>query len=311
LTRYLTFLAAFFTFLRANLALQPSAMSNVSTPLLEPVGVNQGLTTQTSPSPLAKHVAHANEDSSPQPQTNLDDIPPLSLDVLTTRNDKVEALKLVADSIAQQRQRASLGLVFHPLLVSGLVASLALTYQVAWAKKPQPQRDLGIALALFSGVVMAYLLAIRYFTSGYIQIAESMGWDWLVSPDTGDEDVVIGTRFGSELIGALFLRVEPPSSSHRGKRRGTLRGGKGVIRAWTTKLRYRGKGVGADMLQEAVRVTRERCGRDAEVGFAAEHANSQMVLPEMFNKPFRKGERKAAGALEKAVAELEGGRRKR
>jgi hypothetical protein len=306
-------LAAFFTFLRANLALQPSAMSNVSTPLLEPVGVNQGLATQTSPSPLAEHVTRANEDpKSPQPQTNLDDIPPLSLDVLTTRDDKVEALKLVADSIAQQRQRASLGLVFHPLLVSGLVASLALTYQVVWAGKPQPQRDLGVALALFSGVVMAYLLAIRYFTSGYIQIAESLGWNWLVSPDTGDEDVVIGTRFGSELIGALFLRLEP-TSSHRGKRRGTLglRGGKGVIRAWTTKLRYRGKGVGADMLQEAVRVTREKCGRDAEVGFAAEHANSQMILPEMFNKTFRQGERKAAGALEKAVAEWEGGRRKR
>lgn len=303
---------AFFTFLRANLALQPSAMSNVSTPLLEPVGVNQGLTTQTSPSPLSKHVTHASEDSSSRPQANLDDIPPLSLDVLTTRNDKVEALKLVADSIAQQRQRASLGLVFHPLLLSGLVASLALTYQVAWARKPQPQRDLGVALALFSGVVMAYLLAIRYATTGYIQIAESLGWDWLVSPDTADEDVVIGTRFGSELIGALFLRLEP-SSGHRGKRRGTqtMRGGKGVIRAWTTKLRYRGKGVGADMLQEAVRVTRERCGRDAEVGFAAEHANSQMVLPEMFNKPFRNGERKAAGALEKAVAEWEGGRRKR
>lgn len=315
LTRYLTFLAAFFTFLRANLALQPSAMSNVSTPLLEPVGVSQGLAPQTSSSPLAKHVTHTNEESSPQPQANLDDIPPLSLDVLTTRNDKVEALKLVADSIAQQRQRASLGLVFHPLLVSGLVASLALTYQVAWARKPQPQRDFGIAMTLSAGVVMAYLLAIRFFTSGYIQIAESLGWDWLVSPDTGDEDVVIGTRFGSELIGALCLRLEPASglASHPRKRKGSqnLRGGKGVIRAWTTKLRYRGKGVGADMLQEAVRVTRERCGRDAEVGFAAEHANSRMVLPEMFNKTFRNGERKAAGALEKAVGEWEAGRRKR
>lgn len=309
---------AFFTFLRANLALQPSAMSNVSTPLLEPVGVSQGLAPQPSSSPLANHVTHANEESSPQPQANLDDIPPLSLDVLTTRNDKVEALKLVADSIAQQRQSASLGLVFHPLLLSGLVASLALTYQVAWARKPQPQRDLGIAMTLFAGVVMAYLLAIRFATSGYIQIAESMGWDWLVSPDTGDEDVVVGTRFGDELVGALVLRLEPGSGPagghHARKRRGGqngLRGGKGVIRAWTTKLRYRGKGVGADMLQEAVRVTRERCGRDAEVGFAAEHANSRMVLPEMFNKPFRNGERRAAGALEKVLGEWEGARRKR
>lgn len=312
-------MAAFFTFLRANLALQPSAMSNVSTPLLEPVGVSQGLAPQPSSSPLAKHVTHASEDSSPQPEANLDDIPPLSLDVLTTRNDKVEALKLVADSIAQQRQRASLGLIFHPLLLSGLVASLALTYQVAWARKPQPQRDFGVAMTLFAGVVMAYLLAIRFATSGYIQIAESLGWDWLVSPDTGDEDVVIGTRFGGELVGALVLRLEPSSGggSHhhharkRSRGQNQLRGGKGVIRGWTTKLRYRGKGVGADMLQEAVRVTRERCGRDAEVGFAAEHANSRMVLPEMFNKPFRNGERKAAGALERVVGEWEGGRRKR
>lgn len=294
-------------------------MSNVSTPLLEPVGVSQGLAPQTSSSPLAKHVTQANEESSPQPQANLDDIPPLSLDVLTTRNDKVEALKLVADSIAQQRQRASLGLIFHPLLLSGLVASLALTYQVIWARKSQPQRDVGVAMTLFAGVVMAYLLAIRFATSGYIQIAESLGWDWLVSPDTGDEDVVIGTRFGSELVGALVLRLEAGSSGSGGhhhsrkKSRGqnSLRGGKGVIRAWTTKLRYRGKGVGADMLQEAVRVTRERCGKDAEVGFAAEHANSSMVLPEMFNKPFRSGERKAAGALERVLGELEGARRKR
>ncbi|KAJ0115321.1 hypothetical protein J7T55_012598 [Diaporthe amygdali] len=303
---------AFFTFLRANLALQPSAMSNVSTPLLEPVGVSQGLAPQSSSSPLANHVTHANEESAPEPEVNLDDIPPLSLDVLTTRNDRVEALKLVADSIAQQRQRASFGLVSHPLLVSGLVAALGLTYQVAWARKSQRERDFGIALTLFAGVIMAYLLAIRYFTSGYIQIAEGLKWDWLVSPDTGDEDVVIGTKFGSEIIGALFLRLEPSPTTPR-KKRGSqnLRGGKGVIRGWTTKLRYRGKGVGADMLQEAVRITREKCGKDAEIGFAAEHANSQMVLPEMFNKTFRNGERRAAGALEKAVGEWEAGRRKR
>lgn len=76
-------------------------------------------------------------------------------------------------------------------------------------------------------------------------------------------------------------------------------------------MRYRGKGVGADMLHEAVRITRERCGRDAAVGFAAEHANSGEVLPEMFNRPFRQAERRAAGALEKVLGEWEGMKRKR
>lgn len=286
--------------------------SNVSTPLLEPLGVPQGLS-PPSPSPLARHVTNANDAASLQAQqSNLDDIPPLSLDVLTTHNDKVDALNLVADSVAQQRQRASSSLIFHPLLVSGLVASLALTYQLTWARKPEADRDFGVAMTLFSGVIMAYLLAIRYATAGYIEIAEDFRWDWMVSPDTGDEDVVIGAKFGSEMIGALVLRLETNAAAPR-KKRGNhnLRGGKGVIRAWTTKLRYRGRGVGADMLHEAVRMTREKCGKDAEIGFAAEHANSRMVLPEMFNRAFRKGERRAALALEKVLGDWEGARRKR
>lgn len=313
---FLTISTAFFTFLRANLALEPSAMSsNVSTPLLEPVGVPQGLA-PPSPNPLAEHLTNAEDATALQPESNLDDIPPLSLDVLTARNDRVDALKLVADSVAQQRQRASFGLVFHPLLVSGLVATLALTYQFTWANIPQYQRNFGTEMTLLSGVVMAYLMAIRYATAGYIQFAEELKWDWLVSPDTGEEDTVIGARFGSEIIGALVLRLETNPTTPR-KKKGNhnhshnLKGGKGVIRAWTTRLKYRGKGVGADLLYEAVRATREKCGKDAEIGFAAEHANSKMLLPEMFNKTFRRGERRAALALEKALGEWEGMRRKR
>lgn len=285
--------------------------SNVSTPLLEPQGLHQGLTAPTS-SPLARHVTTAHGTSLPRPQSSMDDIPPLSLDVLSSRNDKVDALKLIADSIAQQRQRAAFGLIFHPILLSGLLAALAITYQFTWARRAAPDRDFAMAMTLSAGVVMAYLLAIRYATAGYLQIAEDLKWDWLVSPDTGEEDVIIGTRFGRDIIGALVLRLEPSPANQRKKNRSqNLRGGKGVVRAWTTRLRYRGKGVGADMLHEAVRITRERCGRDAEVGFAAEHANSSMILPEIFNRTFRKGERKAAGALEKVLSDWEGARRKR
>ncbi|MBD4630386.1 hypothetical protein GUG51_06820, partial [Xanthomonas citri pv. citri] len=59
------------------------------------------------------------------------------------------------------------------------------------------------------------------------------------------------------------------------------------------------------------RITREKCGKDAAIGFAQEHANSQMVVPELYNGAFRKNERSAAMALEQAVAEWEGTRRKR
>src|SRR5512140_2420975 len=255
--------------------------SNVSTPYLEP---HSSTMAPPSPSPLAAN----------PPLTALDDIPPLSLDVLTNHDEKVNALRLVADSVAQQRQQASYTLVTNPILLGVLGLLLAGAYQYGWVQRNQ---DLGTTLMMVCGVIMSYLMAVRYLAAGYIQAAEALRWDWLVSED-GEEDVVIGTRFGKDLIGALVLRLEPnPALAGKKKNRSlSLKGGKGVIRAWTTKMRYRGRGVGGDMLREAVRVTRERCGRDAEVGFALEHANSVRVLPEFFNGVFRKQEVRAAKA---------------
>ncbi|KAK1988663.1 acetyltransferase [Colletotrichum cereale] len=297
--------AAFFTFLRANLVLNPSAMSS---PVLQPTtGAAHNSHRPAAPSPLATS----------RTLEPLDDIPPLSLEVLSTRKDKAEALRLVADSIAQQRQQASYALVFHPVPLAGLALSLAVAYQYSYGR----QRDIGMALTLFSGVIMSYLLAIRWVTSGYLPLAEQMTWSFIrphpdASPD--EEDLVLGTRFGSEIIGALVLHLEPAIplaattfSSKRRNKAGSFRGGKGIIRAWTTKLRYRGKGVGTDMLDEAVRIARERCGKDAEVGFALEHANSQMVLPEFFNGTFRKRERWAAKTLDGVLAERDMAKKKR
>ncbi|ORY65051.1 acetyltransferase [Pseudomassariella vexata] len=290
---------AFFTFLRANLVVNPSAMSsNANTPMLEPS--SSGMLPLPSPYPLATIDAPSNPD--------LDDIPPLSVGVVNEDQDKVDALNLVADSIAQQRQIASLHLVFHPYLLAILAMFIAMAFQYSWRMK----RDLGVALMLHSGVIMTYLLGIRYFTGRYLQVAEDLKWDWMVAED-GEEDMVVAVRFGSAVIGALILRLEPNSilTGKKRNRASVLKGGKGVIRAWTVKLKYRGTGVGTDMLHEAVKVTRNSCGKDAEVGFAKEHANSTMVLPEIFNGHFRKGERKAAMALEGVLAGWEGSRRKR
>ncbi|KAK7997104.1 hypothetical protein PG990_009577 [Apiospora arundinis] len=305
---------AFFTFLRANLVVNPSAMSsNANTPMLEPSS-SQALP-PPSPAPLAAvaddgaHHHHGATSASaglglgPVP----DDLPPLEIGVLQDETDQVDALNLVADSIAQQRQLASFHAVFHPYLLAVLLAALGLAFQYSWRVK----RDVGMALMLHSAALMTYLLGIRYFTGRYIAVAEDLKWDWMVAPDTGDQDTVIGVRYGKVLIGALVLRLEPPAAaaSKRRTRNSTLKGGKGVIRAWTVMLRYRGKGVGSDLLHEAVKVTREKCGKDAAVGFAKEHANSTMVLPEVFNGHFRKNEQRAAKALDKVLGE--GMRRKR
>lgn len=285
----------FFTFLRANLVVNPSP---ISTPYLGPAS------SRRMPPPSPSLLVTMEPPSDPVP----DDLPPLSVSVLDGKSDKVDALKLIADSVAQQRQSASRHMVFHPYLLAILALALGIAYEISWRIK----RDLGMALMLHSGVIMMYLLAIRYFTGRYVQVAESVKWSWMLTGDR-EEDTVIGVRFGSDLIGALVLRLEP-NPSNLGKKRARqslLKGGRGVIRAWTVKLKYRHKGVGTDLLHEAVRVTRERCGKDAEVGFAKEHANSTMVLPEVFNGQFRKNEQRAAKALEDVVSEWDGSRRRR
>lgn len=241
----------------------------------------------------------------------MDDIPPLSLDVLTKHDDKVDALKLVADSIAQQRQHSSYALIVHPTTLPVLIAGLAFVYHYAWNVR---NRDLGTLLTLGSAVISIYLLAIRYATSKYIKLAEEVNMDWIMCED-GEEDTVIGAKYGEEMIGAVLMRLEPSQpttpAGRKKSRAASLKGGKGVIRAWTTKLRYRKRGVGGDLLHEAVRVTREKCGKDAEIGFARHHANSEMILPELYNSGFRKQEVKATKALDAVLADWDGNKRKR
>lgn len=147
---------------------------------------------------------------------------------------------------------------------------------------------------------MAFLVAIRSVTAGYIQLAEEFNWEFAKNEE-GEEDLLLGTKFGDEVIGCVVLRLE---RSGNGKRK--RQGGKGVIRGWAVRIRYRGKGVGTALLEEAVRVTREKLGNSAEVGFAAEHANSKLLLPDMFNGGFKKREAKAARSLEKVVEEVDG-----
>jgi hypothetical protein len=221
----------------------------------------------------------------------LDEIPPLTTSVLTTDESQVAALRLIADSIAQQRQLASRALIFHPAVIATYLAVLAITYQILYRNSDQ----LGVLITTVSGITMIALVAVRGVTSGYITQAEEFNWEFTKNED-GENDIVLGTQFGDAIIGAAILRLEPNSTKKK------KAGGKGVVRAWTVKMRYRGTGVGTDLLQEAVKISRERLGNSAEIGFAAEHAHSKMVLPEMFNGTFRKKEARAAKAL-KAVVE--------
>lgn len=170
--------------------------------------------------------------------------------------------------------------------------------------------DLALVGTTVTGLTMACLVLVRGLTNGYINLAESLSWDFLWSSD-GCEDIIIGSRYGDDIIGALVLRLERNGSgSGKKKAKNGKTGGKGVVRAWTTKMRYRGTGVGTELLEEAVRTTKEKLGRETEIGFAAEHANSKMVLPEVFNGGFRRREGRAAKALKNVVGKMSPGHRR-
>ncbi|KAG6007472.1 hypothetical protein E4U54_008819 [Claviceps lovelessii] len=231
-------------------------------------------------------------------------IPSLIFGVLTSDLEKQDAMRLVTDSIAQQRQIASFSVIAHPACLTGLVAGCASIYRL------NAQRDFGTALIMMCGLVLAYLAAVRLLTAKYIRLAEGLKWkQWITRPD-GNNDYVLAARFGDEIIATLVLRIMTSAdpTSIKGTRSSSVRkGGTGVIRAWTTRYRYRDKGIGGDMLRLAVLTTRSKCGHDAPVTFDPEHANSARPLHDMFNRPFMRREERALLALAHAIAACDRG----
>lgn len=215
--------------------------------------------------------------------------PPLAIEILTQPNEKKDALKLVVDSVAQQRQTASRALVFHPVALSIFTAVVAIAHYGANVGK-----DITTMITIYPGIVITYLVAIRYFTSSYIRIAEETDWlDWLKSNDV--EDSIIGARFGEEIIGAVILRLNKSDNT-------------ALIRGWTTKSRYRRRGLGGDVLRESIKIAKQALGRDCIVEFAADHANSHVPFYTIFNGPFLARQASAKKALGAAVKDWEEGK---
>ncbi|KAH6886344.1 hypothetical protein B0T10DRAFT_79905 [Thelonectria olida] len=234
---------------------------------------------------------------SPQAETEAEDTRQLSFELLIKHNDKRDALKLVADSVAQQRQVASSALIFHPICLSALIGFISLVQM----NVDYIRTDYSAMMVTYSGVVMGYLMAVRYVTSKFIRIAEETEWpNWLKNED-GADDVVIGARFGPEMIAAVVLRR--PRTTPRSK---ATHDSKATIRAWTTKTKYRCRGLGGDMLREAVKKTKETLGPNGVVEIAEDHANSNLLpLPASFNAVFTRREQKAKDALSAAMRDWE------
>jgi GNAT superfamily N-acetyltransferase len=242
-----------------------------------------------------------------------EELPQLNTYTAESEDDRVEGLRLVADSVAQQRQVSSKMLIFHPITLASfsVISAIAIQLMLRWYK------DWLMVATTVGGITMTFLIFIRWMTGEYIGIAEDIDMDWL-----GDDKLLV-VKWGEDIIGALVLGW---ADNDAAKKRGRRRRGKAVIRGWTVKLKYRGKGVGEGLLEEAVKVAGER-GADGII-FDAEHASkfshhdfltrpranhlpdSTRVLPAIFNSYLDKQEAQATKALKK-VADDKGNFRQR
>lgn len=268
------------------------------------------------PSPLSGPVLTADMDApdTPLPQDNpLADVPELSSYLATDEFEKMEALKLVADSVAQQRQAANRALIYHPVNVAVMIGLLSLVGRYLSQKGFD---TMGLLLTLM-GIFMSFMVGCRYLSQGYLIAAEEINLAWL-----GDADILV-TKFGEEVIGTVM--IEWVSGESRTKKKKAWRG---LVRAWTVRLKYRHKGVGGALLEDAVSAAKKKGAESLE--FAEDHASelcpmvneelaftnvlsdSKRVLPQFYNGTFDRKEAKAIDQLQDMMetSPKKGGRRR-
>jgi hypothetical protein len=182
-----------------------------------------------------------------KPVDPLAEVPDVQTSIASSEADRIAGLKLVADSVAQERQLASRAIISHPWFQAAVLAILAVLAN--FLVKSNDLADWAVFGTTSAGVVMALLVAVRWAVGPYIDQAENVNWEWL------GEDTVIITKFGATVIGAAVLGFD--DEAKKGKKK---KSGKGVLRAWTVLLRYRKKGEGRMLLEEAVKLTKEKGG---------------------------------------------------
>lgn len=203
------------------------------------------------PSPLQNAIS----DTSDVPEGPLAGIPDLNTYLAESEEDKLAALKLVVDSVAQMRQTANRILMFHPLNVAAFVTFLAVVANYIY----KDRSDIGKVFTTSAGLLMAAMATVRWLTNPYILAAEETHIGLL-----DDADVLV-TKFGEEIIGAVIMGWV------NGETKGKRRKWRAEIRGWAVRIRYRGKGEGVALLTEAVILAKKK-GADG-IEFAPDHAS--------------------------------------
>jgi hypothetical protein len=232
----------------------------------------------------------------------------ITTSIATEREDLIAALKLIAESIAQQRQVAARSIIHHWLswMLTGIV--FAGIFLVMY----NGPSDCGRIILTCTGALMVALLLTRNSVAGYLDLAENTGtWKWLYGPDESENirsaekwrsyrllkkhqlgferayDIVVIVRYQSAVIATLVLRVvrcDQPNSNPDMKSTAPQRpmgqNHAAFIRALTVAYRYRSLGLGGALLRVAVMLREENNWKSIE--FADRHAMSPQVLPKHF-----------------------------
>lgn len=173
------------------------------------------LDSASSPPAIAPSSSRSSKGDGP-----LDGIPALVTMRATTTDARVEALGLVADSVAQQRSLAARALIVHPGLVGFLVATLAAMARFLY----HDGNDLPLIGTAAIAVIAVVFVTVRWAVSGYVALAEAVKVSWLEPQD----DVLV-TWFGDEAIGTVVVRWAASTEGKKSRRKGK----RGLVRAWT------------------------------------------------------------------------------
>jgi hypothetical protein len=160
------------------------------------------------------------------------ELPPLTL-TRAGRGDLVPALELIANSIAQQRQRVNSIILYQPLTWA---AALPLYVGIATVNHRTGADTVTIVFFLV-GVTIALLSMLARYTGDYLTRAEEVGCaEGLKQLEGKDRDVVVA-RWGDLMVGACVIRYSKEAA------------GVAEVWAWTVKMRYRKTGLGRDLVR--------------------------------------------------------------
>lgn len=226
--------------------------------------------------------------------------PGQSTDVATEDFEIASILKLIAVSVTEQRRLAVKSLILHPITLTLVAVGFAYSVGAVY-HDPTGWPYIAVICAI---TVSATLGIVARLAGEYEKEAEKVGTlNWLYGhdpskesdPTTTQEDPIFNSddgvtfvlvhRFGGCIVGTLVVSIVYIGTQPHPTTNGTtLPMGENYdafIRAWTVQKGFRGYGVGAALLNEAVMICHEHKWKG--IRFANSHSNSLRVFPCVFH----------------------------